>query len=463
MRPARGKSVWQCAVLTAVALAVTLAGARGTQASALLQVAEDPLPRIKALREEGRLSDALAVATEALGREPGRRDLRMERGYLLGALGRYDEALADYETVLAENPGDVEALLEHAQVRTLQAKYDEAEGEFRFILALGPGLPGASFGLGDVLTWKGDLLGARAAYLEYVRARPEDPRGHLRLANLALQTGDGREARARFQEALRLDPANAEAQAGLARADYPFRFELGYTHETLTRGQPDWRQGSMLLTFRPFSGTEFRAGGQAYNRFGQNDQLVTVGFSQGFLEWAPKLHLFTLSGEFSQGLNGRFLPKQIYEGQLTLQPAPRLQLFASYHFLDFNGNITASTISPGAEVRLAWRFYFLGRYFRTESTGNEPSNAFLVQFQYGREREPTDRFVPYLGVARGGLGAGARTTEELLFANSQFTSFFAGFSWRILARFGIKADYAVQRVKEVYTKHTFGLATFFEF
>ncbi len=110
-------------------------------------------------------------------------------------------------------------------------------------------------------------------------------------------------------------------------------------------------------------------------------------------------------------------------------------------------------------MELPWRFTFLGRYYRTTSTGNEPANAYLLQLSH----DTTQRFQPYLGAARGGLGAGARTTAELLFANSQSTSFFTGFSLRLLAHFGIKVDYAVQRVKEVYTKHSFGLTTFFEF
>lgn len=437
---------------------------------AAAQAEADPLPRIKTLRDEGRLAAALAVATEALARESGRRDLRIERGFLLGALGRYDEALADYETILTDNPGDVEALLEHAQIKTLQGKYDEAEGEFHFILALAPGLPGALFGLGDVLTWRGDLAGARAAYQDFVSSRPEDPRGHLRLGNVAILLRDGAEARARFREALRLDPASADARAGLARTeqlaarDTRFRFEVGYTHETLTRGQPDWRQASMLLSFRPWSGTEFNAGASHFNRFGQNDQLVSVGFEQGFFP-VEGFHLFTVSGNYSQGLNGRVLPKQIYEGQLAAQIGPRLQVFTSYSFSDFDDNVTAGTVSPGFQVRLPWRLSLLGRYFRTESTGNEPANAFLAQIEHDTilDASGRPRLQPYVGYARGGLAAGALTSEELRNATSQFQTVFAGLSWRILSRFGIKADYAVQAVKNVYVKHTFGLTTFFEF
>ena len=459
----------QAAMALALALGMAPLLSPGAPARGMGQAGADPLPQIRALREEGRLQEALEVATAALQAEPTRRDLRMERGFLLGALRRYEEALAEYEAILAENPGDAEALLEHAQVKTLQGKYDEAEGEFRFVLALSPGSAGAAFGLGDVLTWKGDLAGARASYLEYVQAQPGDPRGHLRLANLALLMGDRAEARARFGEALRLDPANAEARAGLARAERfgpRFRFELGYTHETLTRGEPDWRQGSMLLIFRPRLGTEFSLGAQHFTRFGEDDQLASLGFEQGVFQTDTNQFLFTLSGNFSQSFNnGRLLPKQIYEGQLAILAAPRLLLFASYTFSDFQGNTTAATLSPGAQLSLPWRFSLLGRYFRTESTGNEPSNAFLAQLGHDTviDLSGTPRFQPYLGFAHGGLAAGALTSVELRNANSQFNSFFTGFSWRILARFGIKADYAVQAVKHVYVKHTFGLTTFFEY
>jgi len=433
--------------------------------AAALQAPSDPLQRVRALREAGRYNEALEAAGPALGAEPRRRDLRLERGLLLGLLRRYDEALAEYDWLLADNPADVEAFLEHAQIQALQGKHDEAEGEFRFLLALSPGLPGAAFGLGDVLVAKGDLAGARAAYLEFVRARPGDARGHARLGHVAALAGDAAEARARFEEALRLDPANPAARAGLDRLETTaegvgppgregrFRFEMGYAHETLTRGQPDWRQGSTLLTFRPWSGTEFSAGGQHVNRFGEDDQSVSLGFSQELFRY------FTLSGRFSQGLNGRLLPKQSYEGQLAILLKPWLQPSVSYHFADFHGNVTAGTVSPGLQVGLPWRFALHGRYLRTESTDNEPANAFLVELSH----ETTQRFQPYVGYARGGLAAGALTSEELLSANSQYQSVFAGFSLRILSWFGVKADWAVQAVKNVYVKHTFGLTTFFEF
>jgi len=341
----------------AVGLALLALSPQMAVALSQLQGGADPLLRIKALRDGGNLPEALEAATAALRAEPGRRDLRMELGFLLGALGRHQEALAEYQAVLAEHPGDVEALLEHAQVKTLQRRYDEAEGEFRFVLAMATGLPGAAFGLGDVLTWKGDLAGARAAYLEYVRARPDDPRGHLRLGNVAAQAGDAAEAAARFREALRLDPASAEARVGLARAEgaaareYRFRFEIGSTYETLTRGEPDWRQGAMLLRYRPWAGTEFNVGAQAFHRFGENDQLVTLGFEQGFFRVDGDQRLLSLSGQFSQSLNnGRLLPKQIYEGQLAVRTAPWLQLFTGYAFSDFAGNLTAGTVSPGSTM-----------------------------------------------------------------------------------------------------------------
>lgn len=451
---------WRVATLiVAGALGLAAAGPRVAHAFQLSQVGADPLPRIKALREAGRLADALEAATAAIRAAPKRPDLRMERGIILGGLGRYAEALAEYETLLAENPQDVPALLEHAQVKLLQGKYDEAEGEFRFVLALVPGQPGASFGLGDVLTWKGELAAAREAYRGYVRAQPDDPRGHLRLGHVALLMGDAAEARARFGEALRLDPANAAAQSGLARADqlaaraYRIRYEVGYAHETLSHGQPDWRRGSTLLTFRLRPGTQFHVGAQHFTGFGQDDQLVTAGFAQQFFDYV------TLSGSFSQGLNGRILPKQIYDGQLTI-PAPLgAYLFTGYSFSDFNGNVTAGTLSPGIYVGLPFRFSLMGRYFRTEVTRRLPSNAFLVQLA----QETTERFQPYFGVARGGLAAGALTSAELRNANARYNSAFGGFSWRIVSRAGIKADYAYQTVKQVYVKHTFGLTTFFEY
>ena len=446
-----------------LAAAIGLVCAAAVASAELLQgqPGQDPLQRIKALRDEGRIPEAVAVATDALRHEPERRDLRAERGFLLGTLGRYGEALADFEAILADNPGDVEALLEHAQIKVLQGKYDEAEGEFRFLLALAPGLPGVAFGLGDVLAGRGDVVGAREAYQQYVRARPDDPLGHLRLGNLALQAGEAREARDRFREALRLAPANADARAGLERAEallareYRFRFELGYTHETLTNGQPDWRGGTMLLTFRPWRGTEFNAGAQAVNRFGENDQLASLGFAQDIFG------VFNLSGSFSQGFNnGRLLPKRSYEGQLAIRGPLGSQVLTSYTFSEFNEGVTAGTLSPGVQVALPWGFSVLGRYFRTESTGNEPANAFLVQVSH----DTSPRFQPYLGAAHGGLaGAALVTTAELRNANAQYNSFFAGFSWRILSRLGIRADYAVQAVKHVYVKHTFGLTTFVEF
>ena len=86
---------------------------------------------------------------------------------------------------------------------------------------------------------------------------------------------------------------------------------------------------------------------------------------------------------------------------------------------------------------------------------------FRFSVQIGQET--TECFQPDIGVARGGLAAGALTSAELRNANSTDHSALGGFSWRIFPRAGIQADYAYRTVKHVYVKHTFGLTTSFEY
>src|SRR3972149_2416819 len=90
----------------AVGLALLALSPQMAEALSQLQGGADPLLRTKALRDGGNLPEALEAATAALRAEPGRRDLRMELGFLLGALGRHQEALAGYPAGLAGHPGD---------------------------------------------------------------------------------------------------------------------------------------------------------------------------------------------------------------------------------------------------------------------------------------------------------------------------------------------------------------------
>lgn len=141
----------------------------------------------------GRLHDAIAVCTEALGtslNDADRTATLINRGTLESAFGQTDAALADFSAALARNPASDSALLNRGAALLKAARYDEARTDFdRVIAANGANTAVAYFNRGVANEKSGDVMAAYHDYQEAVRLNPRYQAANLELARFHAEGG----------------------------------------------------------------------------------------------------------------------------------------------------------------------------------------------------------------------------------------------------------------------------------
>lgn len=169
-----------------------------------------------ALRAAGRLDEALALADEALARDPSRQDALLERGLCLLLLGRPGEALAPLEALVASAPDHGPGLLNLGNALHALGRPDEAARVYARAVAADPASAIAHNNLGRALH-DGGRLGEAVA--SYERALALDPGCALALGNLrqALERlGRATDVIGACERVLAVRPDAAEASMHLA-------------------------------------------------------------------------------------------------------------------------------------------------------------------------------------------------------------------------------------------------------
>lgn len=208
----------------------------------------------QALRERGRLDEALASYERALSRAPAHSPgyvavVNNSIGLVLTRQGKVAEARQRFAAAVLSNPAFAEAQLNlgnalaaegHAsqsidhyrQAIRLKPEYveprvglgaallrsgraAEAAAQYRDALARNPGLAEAHNGLGGALATQGDDEGALREYREALRLNPQLPTAHLNIALLSMKKGDPAQARRHLETALSIDPGFAPARQAL--------------------------------------------------------------------------------------------------------------------------------------------------------------------------------------------------------------------------------------------------------
>lgn len=146
--------------------------------------AQSLLERAAALREAGRVEEAIAAYQQALALEPDAPDSWYNLGWLLRRAGRHEAALAAYAEALRRGAGGPEEIhLNRAVILADHlARPDEARAELDAALAANPSYVPALLNLGNLHEDRGRRAEARAAY---ERALAEAPDNRLALARLA--------------------------------------------------------------------------------------------------------------------------------------------------------------------------------------------------------------------------------------------------------------------------------------
>ena len=160
---------------------------------------------------EARLSAAIAADPEKAA----------YHGNLASAIkeqGRLDDAVVHYRQALAIDPAYRPELANLGLTLIAAGKPGEAIEVFRRLLDLDPGNAEAHFGMGSAREAAGEEAGATAAYREAIRLRPDYLAAHNNLGNLLVERGAAGEACTALERACRLAPNDARIRINLGNA-----------------------------------------------------------------------------------------------------------------------------------------------------------------------------------------------------------------------------------------------------
>jgi predicted O-linked N-acetylglucosamine transferase (SPINDLY family) len=250
-----------------------------------------------ALRERGRLDDAIAQYREAVGLQPDYADahnnlgdaLREARqpdasmqhcaqaialrpdyaqaynnlGNALKDLGQPDAAVLAYGKAIEHAPGYADAYNNLGNVLTTQRKFDAAVDSYRAAAALDPSNPIVHGNLGAALLARGDRDAAIAALHRRVELAPADAQARVDLGGALRDAGRSDAAIEQFERAAALSPLRADAHAGLADVLYRQR-QTARAAECMTRA----------LELTPRHGPGYRMLGDMYHDLGKYDASV---------------------------------------------------------------------------------------------------------------------------------------------------------------------------------------------
>ncbi|KWA33388.1 tetratricopeptide repeat protein [Burkholderia territorii] len=205
-----------------------------------------------ALRERGRLDDAIAQYREAVRRQPDyaeahnnlgdalrearQPDASMQHcaqaialrpdyaqaynnlGNALKDLGQSDAAVLAYGKAIEHDPRYADAYNNLGNVLTTQRKFDAAVDSYRAAVALNPGRAIVHGNLGTALLARGDLDESIATLRRAVELDPLDPQVHNCLGSALREAGRNDEAIVHFERVIELSGGDVDAHLNLSRA-----------------------------------------------------------------------------------------------------------------------------------------------------------------------------------------------------------------------------------------------------
>ena len=166
------------------ALALTPAGtAPVTAAPQPTESADDLITRGKALQQQGKHAEALALFERATQLNPRSYSAWFNVGFSLDALGRYEQGIAAYDRAISLNRNDAGAWNNKGKALKSLQRYSEALAAFEQALALDPKYVYAWNGKGNALD---DLGRSQEALSAYEQALAVDPNFWMTWKNMAL-------------------------------------------------------------------------------------------------------------------------------------------------------------------------------------------------------------------------------------------------------------------------------------
>jgi tetratricopeptide (TPR) repeat protein len=216
-----------------------------------------------ALKDLGRLDDALASYDAALRIRPDFAEAHSNRSIALTRLGRPHEALASCDAALRIRPDFAEALSNRGSALKDLGRLDDALASYDAALRIKPDFAEAFSNRGLVLTGLGRLDHALASYDAALRIRPDFAEALSNRGNALKSLGRPNDAIASYDAALHVRPNYAEAlyNRGNALSDLGRLGEALASYDAALRIRPEYAE---VLSNR----------GSALNSLGRVDEAL---------------------------------------------------------------------------------------------------------------------------------------------------------------------------------------------
>jgi tetratricopeptide (TPR) repeat protein len=189
-----------------IALFVTMQWQTGTAAT---------LARAEALKDQGRLPEAIARYREFADSDPDHFEGQRRLGAALLEAGQPTEALAPLQRAVALQPKSAAAHYSLGYDLLQMQRFDQAEKEFQEALALDPDYATAQYGLGLALWAGGKHEEAVQSYRDGIRRWPASAEAYYNLGAVLERSGQIDEAAAAYVKASTINPSYIEANLAL--------------------------------------------------------------------------------------------------------------------------------------------------------------------------------------------------------------------------------------------------------
>lgn len=179
-----------------------------------------------ALRQTGRIEDALAKLKRAIKREPPCPAAFHELGSLLFSLERFDDAAVVVQQGMRAAPWMLELPVLLGGILGARRDRAGAKAAYAGALTVAPDHPAAHFGMGCVLQDEADFANAAQHFRQALRADPHDAQARLRIAACLLELGQADDALSFLQTAVRAVPQAYGAALKIVSSSARGRFWL---------------------------------------------------------------------------------------------------------------------------------------------------------------------------------------------------------------------------------------------
>lgn len=212
--------------------------------------------RAREAQEQGDVSQAADLLTQAVNADPKNCETRLELSELLMEHGSLDAATQHLQSIVEQNPEDPRGYVRLAQILVLQNRGDEAEPLLSTALEIDPGNPNALMLFAQWLEHRGESRQALDTYYRAIPLLSNPVEAELRIAAIKLRSGQTTPATSLLRSIVdntQACPAfKAEAYSLLGHAyvreqrwhDAALAFEAGLKIEPQTSLVADWQHAA---------------------------------------------------------------------------------------------------------------------------------------------------------------------------------------------------------------------------